>query len=74
MEGAVEEEPRETTCTRLVNKQVQHRFETDEGTKWWRGKVISQVKTIDIAFYNMSSYHPHHYIHGMSTFRRTFCG
>ncbi|XP_038063169.1 spindlin-3-like [Patiria miniata] len=38
----LEEEPSGTT--RLVNKRVHHRFETDQGTKWWRGKVISQVR------------------------------
>lgn len=36
------EEPSEATA--LVNKQVRHKFETEEGSNWWRGKVISQVK------------------------------
>ena len=29
----------------LVRKKVRHRFETDEGPKWWSGTVLSQVRT-----------------------------
>ena len=29
----------------LVRNKVRHRFETDEGPKWWSGTVVSQVRT-----------------------------
>ena len=28
----------------LVGKRVKHRFNTDDGEKWYTGKVISQIK------------------------------
>lgn len=29
---------------KLVRMNVKHRFETDEGPKWWYGRVVSQVR------------------------------
>ena len=37
---SVEEDP---GITPLVTKHVVHKFETDEGFKWYKGRVVSQV-------------------------------
>ena len=47
-ESKLRAETHEEEGPSLVRKTVRHRFETDEGVKWWTGRVISCVR----AFYS----------------------
>ena len=40
---SMEPAEREESGTSLVRKKVKHRFNTEEGEKWWSGSVVSQV-------------------------------
>ena len=48
VEGQLKENPEQPSgTTSLVNMQVRHRLKTEEGLKWYKGKVISQVRIIN---------------------------